>query len=140
MRVFIADPRSEARIAFMMYLRQEPGIYITGMAIEAQSLLAQVEATQSDVVLLDWHLPGQPVTEVIAELKTLEQRPQIVILSVRPGVESEAMAAGADAFVSKAESPDRLVAVLRNMRSMSVGGGPPAGGASPTDDVPPDEG
>ena len=116
MRVFIADTRSEARIALMIYLRQEPGIYITGMAVEAQGLSAQVEATQSDVVLLDWHLPGQAVSEVIAELKTLEQRPEIIVLSVRPEVESEAISAGADAFVTKAASPDRLVAILHKMK------------------------
>ena len=115
MRVFIADSRSEARIALMIYLRQEPGTYIAGMAVEAKGLLAQVEATESDVVLLDWHLPGQPVPEVIAELKTLEHRPQIVVLSVRPEVESEAMAAGADAFISKTESPDRIMTILREM-------------------------
>jgi DNA-binding NarL/FixJ family response regulator len=115
MRVFIADSRSEARIALMMYLHQEPGVNITGMAVETQGLLAQVEAIQPDVVLLDWHLPGQPVTDVLAELKKLEQRPRIIVLSVRPEVESEAMAAGADAVVSKAASPDRLVAVLHKM-------------------------
>jgi DNA-binding NarL/FixJ family response regulator len=99
----------------MMYLRQEPGIYIIGMAVEAQGLLAQVEATQSDVVLLDWHLPGQPVTDVLADLKKLGQRPQIIVLSVRPEVESEAMVAGADAFVTKAASPEGLMAILRKM-------------------------
>jgi DNA-binding NarL/FixJ family response regulator len=115
MRVFIADPRSETRLALMMYLRQEPGMHITGIAVEAQGLLAQVEATQPDLVLLDWYLPGQPITEVIAELKKLGQRPQIIVLSVRPEVESEAISAGADAFVTKAKSPDRLLATLRKI-------------------------
>jgi DNA-binding NarL/FixJ family response regulator len=120
MRVFIADAHLETRLALMMTLREEPGMSVTGMAVEAQGLVGQVKASQPDVLLLDWHLPGQPVTDVLADLKTLERRPQIIVLSIRPEVESEALAAGADAFVSKSVPPNGLLALLRTMQQTTT--------------------
>ena len=113
MRLFIADARSEIRIALMMYLSREPGIQVTGIAVEAPGLLAQVRATQSDVVLLDWQLPGASMQDLIADIRGLAAPPKIVVLSVNPEIEAPALAAGADAFISKNESPDRLLEAVR---------------------------
>ena len=134
MRIFIADADQELRVGLQMRLHQEPGIVVVGIAVDGKDLLAQVTLSQPDVLILDWFLPGRPATHVLADVRALERRPQIVVLSVRPEVESEAMAAGADAFVTKAESPDRLIATLRDRRSkpadeaLPEGGVPPEGG------------
>lgn len=117
MRVFIADADQELLMALQILLHQEPGMPLVGIAVRTNGLLAQVGASQPDVVLVDWYLPGRPGRDIVADLHTLERRPQIVVLSVEPGVEGEAQAAGADAFVSKGEPPDKLVAILRTMRS-----------------------
>ena len=117
MRVFIADADQELLLALQLLLHQEPGMPLVGIAVRASGVLAQVGASRPDVVLLDWFLPGRPATEMLADLHALERRPQIIVLSVQPEVESEARAAGADAFVAKSASPDRLVAILRRMRS-----------------------
>ncbi len=124
MRLFIAEADQELRIALQMFLHQEPGMPVVGIAVHTKGLLTQLAASQPDVLLLDWHLPGRPPTDVLADLNALEQRPQIIILSLHPEEESEAMAAGADGFVTKTASSDRLMAVLRTMRS------PPAEGAA----------
>jgi DNA-binding NarL/FixJ family response regulator len=63
---------------------------------------------------------------VLADLHALERRPQIIVLSVRPEVESAALAAGADAFVTKSAPPDQLVTILRDMRSKAEAGAPAA--------------
>jgi DNA-binding NarL/FixJ family response regulator len=128
MRVFIADADQDLRVGLQILLHQEPGMPVVGIAVRANGLLAQVAASQPDVVLLDWHLPGRLATDVLADLKTLERRPEIIVLSVQPEAESAARAAGADAFVSKTAPPDRLVAILRNMRSTLADRAPSAGG------------
>jgi DNA-binding NarL/FixJ family response regulator len=113
MRIFIADADQEVRVGLQLRLHQEPGLLVVGIAVQAKGLVAQVELSQPDVVLLDWLLPGRPASELLADLRALERRPKIIVLAVRSEVESEAMAAGADAFVTKSAPPDRLVAVLR---------------------------
>ena len=60
MRLFIADADQELRLALQMLLHQEPGMPVVGIAVRAKGLVAQAAASQPDVVLLDWCLPGQP--------------------------------------------------------------------------------
>jgi DNA-binding NarL/FixJ family response regulator len=120
MRLFIADADQELRVGLQLRLHQEPGLLVVGIAVGANGLVAQVELSQPDVLLLDWRLPGRPARELLADLCALERRPRIIVLAVRPEVESEAMAAGADAFVAKSAPPDRLVAVLRRIGDDSL--------------------
>ena len=57
------------------------------------------------------------MTELLADLQMLDLSPKIVVLSVHPEELNAAMAAGADAFVSKTEPPDELLIYLRTMNS-----------------------
>ena len=120
MRIFIADADQELRMALQVLLHQEPGMAVVGLAVHSRGLFAQVAASQPDVVLLDWQLPDRPAVSVLADLHSLERRPRIIVLYVRPEAEQEAKAAGADAFVSKTASSDQLVATLRQMRDGSL--------------------
>jgi DNA-binding NarL/FixJ family response regulator len=52
---------------------------VVGNAVRAEGLIAQIAASEPDVVLLDWSLPGQPATGLLA---SLDRRPMIVVLSV----------------------------------------------------------
>ena len=119
MRIFIADADQELRMALQVLLHQEPGMAVVGLAVHSRGLFAQVAASQPDVVLLDWQLPDRPAASVLADLNSLERRPRIIVLYVRPEVEQEARAAGADAFVTKTASSDQLVAILRQIRDGS---------------------
>ena len=116
MRLFIADARSEMRFALMMYLGQEPGLHVTGIAVDAQSLLAQVKATQPDIVLVDWQLPGASIQDLLADIRGLASPPKIVVLAVNPEVKASALAAGADAFISKNGPPDELLEEVRLLK------------------------
>ena len=120
MRIFIADADQELRMALQVLLHQEPGMAVVGLAVHTRGLFAQVAASQPDVVLLDWQLPDRPAVSVLADLHTLQRRPRIIVLYVRPEVEQEAKAAGADAFVSKTASSDQLLAILRQIRDGSL--------------------
>ena len=66
MRIFIADGDSGTRLALQMYLHREPGLYVTGMTTQTQGLVTQVAASQPDVLLLDWKLPGASMPETMA--------------------------------------------------------------------------
>jgi DNA-binding NarL/FixJ family response regulator len=116
MRLFIADANKELRVGLQILLHQEPGMQVIGMAVNAGGLLAQVEACEPDVLLLDWHLPGMPMTELIADLQALDLSPRIIVISVRPEEKNAAMAAGADAFASKNGPPDELLVYLRTLK------------------------
>ena len=91
-------------------------MYVTGMAIESEGLLKQVEASRADILILDWHLPGASTMNLLADLHGLEASPRIVVLSPRSEEERPALSAGADAFVSKNAPPEELLGLIRSLR------------------------
>jgi DNA-binding NarL/FixJ family response regulator len=111
MHILLADNQVAVRSALRFLLEQEPGMCLVGEAAEAEELLAQDAATQPDLVLLDWELPGSQPADLLAALRI--RRSMIVIaLSGRPEARQAALNAGVDAFVSKGEPPERLLATL----------------------------
>jgi len=115
-RIFIADADRQVRLALQMLLHQEAGMHVTGMAVHSKGLVAQLAASEPDVLLLDWVLPDQPIPDLLADLGRLKPRPKLVVMAVWPDVKQPALAAGADAFVSKSVPPSELLVVLRTMQ------------------------
>ena len=120
MRIFIADSNQDFRLGLQMLLRQEPGMYVTGMAIETKGLLKQVTASQADVLLLDWHLPGASTVDLLADIQGLESSPKIVVLSSRSDEKDPALSAGADAFIGKGVQPEEMLELIRSFRETTV--------------------
>ena len=114
MRVFVAEAEPELRSALQTVLEQVLGLEVVGQTGESKGLLTKMQAAQIDLVLLDWEMPGQPPTDLITALQSQEEGPVIIVLSMRSEVERAAMVAGADAFISKGEMPDRVAERLRS--------------------------
>jgi DNA-binding NarL/FixJ family response regulator len=112
MRILIADSDPRVRRALQMLLEQEPELTVSESA-GLNSLAAQARVFKPDLLLLDWELPGRPAAALLLALGALDVRPRVIALSRRPEAESAALAAGADAFVSKADPPERLLTTLR---------------------------
>jgi two-component system response regulator MtrA len=107
-----------------MYLQQEPGYQVIGIADNGNGLSSQLKASQPEVLLLDWYLPGKPMNELIADIRALELPLKIVGISIQPEDESEARAAGVDHFITKAAPPDKLMVLLNTMKSQTTNGEP----------------
>jgi len=90
-------------------LSQESDSYIIGMVVQAEGLMVQVEASQANVLLLNWRLPGGSMQDLLSDIRRLQSPPKIVVLSVNPIVEEPALSAGAYAFISKSAPPDELL-------------------------------
>ena len=112
MRVLLADDQPKVRLALRLLLEQEQGISVVGEAAEAKALLAQVAAGCPELVLLDWGLPGMAVADLLIALRQTCTALTIIVLSGQPEAEQDALRAGADAFVSKTDPPERLLAAI----------------------------
>jgi DNA-binding NarL/FixJ family response regulator len=115
MHVLLADDQAEVRSALRFLLEQEPAMSVVGEAAEAAALLDVAEAVQPDLVLLDWELPGLQAPELLHALRC-RCGTILIALSGRPEACQEALDAGVDAFVSKGEPPERLLATLYAFR------------------------
>ena len=115
MRVLLADDRPKTRFALRLLLERQPGIQVVGEAADADELLVQAKVTYSNVVLLDWELPNLAIKgSLLSALRGVCPHLCVIALSGRPETRMAALAAGADAFVSKADPPERLLAAVRN--------------------------
>ena len=107
-----------------LLLEQEPGVSIVGEAGETRDLLAEVQAVGLDVLMLDWELPGAHGDGaarggLLTTLRSYCPGLRVIALSSRPEARGAALAAGADAFVSKGDPPERLLAALHAVAAMS---------------------
>ncbi|KPK89134.1 MAG: hypothetical protein AMJ88_18015 [Anaerolineae bacterium SM23_ 63] len=112
MRILVADQRSKIRSALRLLLEQEPNQRVVGEAINLDSLMTMVSENHPDLVLLEWELTKRQSTEILLVLRKLIPGIKVVALSGNPEVSSLALETGADAFVCKCDSPERLLAAV----------------------------
>ena len=115
MRILLADDKPEIRSALRLLLEDEAGLQIVGEVGDADELLASLGRACPDVVLLDWELPGLAGDSPPGALRERCPRLIVIALSSRPEARPAALSAGADAFVSKGDPPERLLSALRTV-------------------------
>ena len=117
MRVLLADDQAWLRSAIRLLLEEQPEIEIVGEAPDAATLEQLAKLRIPDLILLDWELPGLRVAAdrraLLRVIRRYNPRLQVIVLSGRPESSRGALSAGANAFVSKADPPERLLAALQ---------------------------
>jgi DNA-binding NarL/FixJ family response regulator len=95
------------RSALRLLLEQDLGLSLVDEAAEAAELLDRLQATCPDLLLLDWEVAGRQGDGLMLAIGRCCPALSVIVLSGRA-----ALAAGADAFVSKGDPPERLLAVM----------------------------
>ena len=113
LRVLIADRADHVRSAVRLVLCQDPAVIVVGESADTESVLSDARDSRPDLVLIEWELPGQKDSFVVASLKAEWPGLAVIATSARCEARSAALAAGADEFVSKLEPPERLLEAVR---------------------------
>jgi len=113
MRVLLAIPDTDLRLAIELALSQEPSVTLAGAASEPAGFQALLHTTQPDLIVLDWSLCGRECTALMA---ALPHRPRVLALVRRTDEQMQALAAGADAAVSLGAPPEHLLTCFRELR------------------------
>jgi DNA-binding NarL/FixJ family response regulator len=111
-RILIADHQSAVRSAVRLLLEKGLGLDVVGEAADGKELLAQLERLRPDIILLDWDLPGWSTAGLFNAFGELDCQLRVIVLGVKPESMAAALAAGADAFVSKGDPPRRLLSAI----------------------------
>jgi DNA-binding NarL/FixJ family response regulator len=112
MRILLADHESNVRYGLRVLLEERSEFEVVGEAVDAEDLLAQIEASCPDLVLLSWELPGLAGADLLPALRSVCDDLYVIVLSGRPEARQAILGAGANAFVSKAGPPERLLAAI----------------------------
>jgi len=112
-RTTLADERDKVRFALRALLHQQADVEVVGEANNARDLIALVENECTDLILLDFELPGMEFHDLVEELRSLCPSSMVVALSGRVGARQAALEAGVDGFVSKGDPPEKLLSAIR---------------------------
>lgn len=116
-RVLLVDDNLDFLKSTADFLSRRPGLELVGCATSAAEALDLVRHVDVDVVLMDYAMPGMNGLEATRRIKDRAAPPKVVMLTFHdaPEYREAARAAGADAFVAKAEMDSRLIAVLDSL-------------------------
>ena len=112
-RVYLADAKPEERSALRLLIL-DLKMEIVGEAADWLTMLAQVPVRRADILLVDWDLlPSEPSTALGELRKACPAALVIVLISHLDARQQAALSVGADAFISKGETPERVAERLR---------------------------
>jgi DNA-binding NarL/FixJ family response regulator len=112
-RVYVADAKSEERSALCLLLL-DLKMEVVGEASDWDTTLAQAPTRRTDMLLIEWDLLPNSPTESLGILRRACPAALVIILiSHLDARQQAALSAGADAFISKGETPDRVAERLR---------------------------
>jgi DNA-binding NarL/FixJ family response regulator len=113
-RVYLADAKPEERSALRLLLL-DINMEVVGEADDWSTTLANAPATRLDMLLVEWDLlPPELGVQALAELRLACPNAIVVVLiSHLDARQQAALSAGADAFISKGETPERVADRLR---------------------------
>jgi DNA-binding NarL/FixJ family response regulator len=111
-RVLIVDDQPRARKSLQALLSTWSRVGEMHEASDGREALQLVKELQPEVVLMDVRMPEIDGLEATVQIKARWPQVKVVVLSMYPEYQAEALAAGADAFVGKGEAPYKLLDLL----------------------------
>jgi DNA-binding NarL/FixJ family response regulator len=112
-RVYVADAKPEERAALRLLLL-DLKMEVIGEAADWTTTLAQAPTRRADMLLVEWDLLPNSPTAALDKLRMACPAALVIILISHLDARTQAaLSAGADAFISKGETPDRVAERLR---------------------------
>lgn len=114
-RVVLIDDHAVVRGGLALLLNSQRGLSVCGEAAGSAEGIPLVAALKPDLVLVDISLNGESGLHLIRRLRRLRPAPRILVVSMHEEslIAQRAMRNGANGYIMKQESPERLVAAVR---------------------------
>lgn len=121
-RVYLSDANPEELSALRLMLL-DMQMEVVGEGSDWATTLAQVPERSIDLLLIDWDmLPNSPSNSLEILRKACPAALVIVLISQLDARNQAALSAGADAFISKEEMPERIAERLRIVAASKFSG------------------
>ena len=111
-KVLVVDDQPRSRNSVRALLSTWPLVGEAREASSGQEAIDLIPGFGPAVVLMDVRMPGMDGLEATRQIKALWPQVKVIVLSIYPEYRAEALAAGAEAFVAKADAPQDLLEIL----------------------------
>ena len=118
-RVLIADDHSIWRIGLKRTLESAPDMVVAAEAATGEETLVKARQSNPNVVLLDVSMPGRGGVESAQELKRVNPRVRVLMLTMHPEDQYAVLCLklGADGYITKDVPPEVLIEAVRKVAS-----------------------
>jgi len=114
-RILLADDKPEILSSLRLLLETRLDLELITEARDMEHVLAQVEDSLPDAIIMDWDLPGRPTRERISVLRALVPEIKIIVVNTRPELRNQVLSEGADAFICKTDPPQILLEAIQKL-------------------------
>jgi DNA-binding NarL/FixJ family response regulator len=116
-RVLIADDHPIVRKGLRDILLREIEGVLCGEASDVNQALAQVQREKWDLVILDITMPGRSGLDALGELKRLQPKLPVLVLSMHPEDQygKRVLRAGASGYMNKESAPEELIKAIQKL-------------------------
>jgi DNA-binding NarL/FixJ family response regulator len=111
-RLLIADDAPRSRHGLRALLATWPEVEVIGEAADGREAVRLLGECQPDVVLMDARMPVMDGLEATRLIKSKWPEIRVVVLTMYPAFRTQALAAGADAFLVKGCPAEELLKAI----------------------------
>ncbi len=121
LRVLVADTGGAVNEGLTRLLSEIEGLCVFGCVQEPSRVLALIQTTNPDLVILDLQIAGPIGMKTLRQIKKLPDAPPVIVLSDRDEapLRQAAIAAGAEHYLIKTDI-ERLQGLLGNLLRQSA--------------------
>jgi DNA-binding NarL/FixJ family response regulator len=118
-RIIIADDHSIVRKGIRQILLEEFTDAIIHEVSDAESLIQMILETECDIIISDISMPGRNGIESLSQIKQINPKLPILIMSIHPEDQYaiRALKAGAAGYLSKDLAPEELIIAVKKVIS-----------------------
>lgn len=110
--IMIVDDSQPSRRALKALLSQQSGIQVIAEASNGMDAIKLIQNRIPDLVLMDVRMPVMDGLETTRVIKRDWSQIKVVILTMYPDCQAEALSAGADAFLIKGCALEEMIAAI----------------------------
>ncbi|OAM88713.1 response regulator transcription factor [Termitidicoccus mucosus] len=121
-RVYIVDDHPLMRRGLIELINGQPDMTCCGEAEDSPTALKMISTIKPDLTIVDISLKGYNGIELIKNIRALDPKAQILVLSMHDEsiYAMRVLKAGAKAYVMKQEMSDKVLDAIRRIRSGKV--------------------
>lgn len=115
-KLLIVEDNPRARRALKALISQQSEVQVTAEAANGREAIQTINTQVPDLVLMDVRMPVMNGLDATQAIKSRWPQVKVVILTMYPDYQSDAMRAGADAFLLKGSPLEEMTALFRTLQ------------------------
>lgn len=125
-KIMVVENNFRARSALAAFISLQAGLRVAAEASNGLEAIRKIQDSHPDVILMDMRMPGMDGLKATRIIKQRWPRVKVIALTMYRDYQTEALSAGADAFLMKGISGEELIATVHKILHSNTSAPPPS--------------